>query len=425
MVDNIRRILFIISYLKEQGILVDKIVKYNLLEDEDEIILFITMKDTNCVCNYCKSNRVVIKEYKTKTIHGLNVGERKCLIEIKFNRMLCKSCNKTFTPHFMAKQNKFSPSLIKKVLKLCQKIISYKDIAEELNISVTSVINIFDANVPNLRQPIGDAICIDEFKNVKDPDNKYACVFLDFQTGKIIHILKNRTIEYLRVFLKKQPKNQLNGVKFFICDMYDGYITIAKEFFPNAKIAIDPFHYMGYFTDAIQDIRIRLCGKDVNEKPMNSSRINKNWKLLTHNYSKKEIRYVNNEDGTVTDLYEVTYENIKHIDELRHSFLMLQDFYSEEEYPPTSIEEARTLISFTIFKMLNSEIKELIECAQTRSHYQEYISNSFYKINGRRISNGPIEGTNSRTKTIKKVHCGYSNQERFYERVIYIINSKR
>ena len=75
--------------------------------------------------------------------------------------------------------------------------------------------------------------------------------------------------------------------------------------------------------------------------------------------------------------------------------------------------------------MLNSTSYELQQCGLTWLNYQEYIINSFIKYNNTRLSNGPIEGVNSRIKTLKKVYCGYRNKQRFYERVILIINSKR
>ena len=383
------------------------------------------MRDKKCQCKFCKSTNLSIKEYKKKTMKGLKIGERDCLIEITYNRLKCNDCSRTFSPLSFSSKSTISPSVINKVMKMCSKIISYKDIAEELHISVTSVINIFDQNVPNLRVLPSNAICVDEFKNVKDPDNKYACVFIDFETGKIIHILKNRTLPYLRTYMSKQPKRLLNSIKYFICDMYDGYITIAKDFMPNAKIAIDPFHYMRYFTDAIHKIRLRTCNKDLLERPQNSNWINTNWKLLTHNYTQKEIRYVRNDDGVVFDYFEIVRQKIKEINDLSHGFTMLQDFYWEEKYAPRNTDEAVSLVDFTISRMFNSGIDELIECGNTWNHYKEYIVNSFVKINGRRLSNGPMEGTNSRIKSLKKVHCGYSNQERFYERIIYVINSKR
>ena len=50
------------------------------------------------------------------------------------------------------------------------------------------------------------------------------------------------------------------------------------------------------------------------------------------------------------------------------------------------------------------------------------IKNSFIRINGKRLSNGPMEGINSRIKTMMKSANGFRNFNRFRNRVIYSIN---
>ena len=53
------------------------------------------------------------------------------------------------------------------------------------------------------------------------------------------------------------------------------------------------------------------------------------------------------------------------------------------------------------------------------------IKNSFIRVNGRRISNGPIESTNSKIKTIIKTANGIRSFYRFRNRVLYSINKDR
>ena len=140
---------------------------------------------------------------------------------------------------------------------------TFSDIARNFNLSITAVIKLFDKYCPNLNEKIGEAICIDEFRNAGIEDiSKYACLLVNFETHKIIDILPSRTLDYLREYFSKQPLFARNSIKYLITDMYDGYITIAKEFLPNAIIAIDPFHYVRYFTDAVQNIRIRKFAQE-------------------------------------------------------------------------------------------------------------------------------------------------------------------
>lgn len=50
------------------------------------------------------------------------------------------------------------------------------------------------------------------------------------------------------------------------------------------------------------------------------------------------------------------------------------------------------------------------------------IKNSFIRSNGRRVSNGPIESTNSKIKTIIKASNGIRDFERLRNKIIYSIN---
>ncbi len=55
-------------------------------------------------------------------------------------------------------------------------------------------------------------------------------------------------------------------------------------------------------------------------------------------------------------------------------------------------------------------------------HWKDEIKNSFIRYQGKRLSNGPIEGANSRIKTILKSANGYTNFNRLRNRIMYSLN---
>lgn len=61
--------------------------------------------------------------------------------------------------------------------------------------------------------------------------------------------------------------------------MRDAYISLGKQCFPNAKIAIDPFHYKRYFTEAVQKVRRRITDSD--NLTENMKWLKQHWRLLT------------------------------------------------------------------------------------------------------------------------------------------------
>ena len=56
------------------------------------------------------------------------------------------------------------------------------------------------------------------------------------------------------------------------------------------------------------------------------------------------------------------------------------------------------------------------------SKWHNEIINSFDRVDGRRISNGPIESINSRIGLLKASAAGYRNFDRFRRRVLYSLN---
>lgn len=73
------------------------------------------------------------------------------------------------------------------------------------------------------------------------------------------------------------------------------------------------------------------------------------------------------------------------------------------------------IFHFFIKSLIESGIYDLVQCGYTWQRYESYIINSFIRIDGKRLSNGPVEGLNSRVKTLKKIYNGYKNKDRFYK----------
>ena len=82
----------------------------------------------------------------------------------------------------------------------------------------------------------------------------------------------------------------------------------------------------------------------------------------------------------------------------------------------------RKRIDNFIGELLLYDVRELRGVARTLRHLKKEIVNSFNRVDGQRISNGPIESVNSRIKIIKQNGNGYRNFERFKLRALYSLN---
>ena len=218
------------TLLQAHGIDINDCFKFESFSDGIETIIFIKLKPNQRKCIYCNSNNSLIKEYKNKSIKSLSTGKTFTTITFTLPRYYCKKCNKTYTHQL----NKYAINSVSKItrsrmLSLFSEIRTFKSIALEVDLSITETINIFDEICPDLRIPLTQAICIDEFSNVRKSEYKFACALVDFETHKFIDILPSRTTPYLDEYFNKILFSKRQAIKYIITDMYDGYISAAKR----------------------------------------------------------------------------------------------------------------------------------------------------------------------------------------------------
>ena len=272
-----------------------------------------------------------------------------------------------------------------------------------------------------------EVICIDEFYTSKKRQFKYACVFLDFISKKIIYIYPSRRKDRLTSELSFIPKNERLNVKYVVIDMWDTYRDLASIYFPNCKIAVDSFHVIRHLNDAIDSIRIKIMkkyDKRTNKLVQNDIyyyMLKKFHFFFTMNFekifngqtyiqkmetkwTKHEIRnYLFSIDGDLRDAY--------FLKERYREFNLTADY-------ETCGEEFEELID----EFLNSKHEEFRTFGKLLIHWKNEIKNSFIRYQGKRLSNGPIEGANSRIKTILKSANGYTNFNRLRNRIMYSLN---
>lgn len=172
--------------------------------------------------------------------------------------------------HLFQKNNKISNYTKLAVLELLKDHTqTFTAIAKRFNVSVPTVINIFDEEIKIDRLKLPEAICIDEFYTSKSRQYKYACVFLDFASKKIIDVFPSRHSNKLGKELSFIPKMERLVVKFTIIDVYKPYEDLSKRFFRNTKIAVDSFHVIKHLNDVITKIRIKIMNKYNNKSAGN------------------------------------------------------------------------------------------------------------------------------------------------------------
>ena len=406
-----------------------KIEKIDTAKRNNVLYCYITLENQKEKCPLCNS-LPIIKEYINKKIKHSISNNNPCFIIYKARRFYCKTCIHTYYEKnpFALKNDKLSTYTIYAVLNdLKDHTVTFKNVAEKYNISKNSVINIFDNYIDVKRRPLPEVICIDEFYTSRRRQYKYACVFLDFISKKIIYIYPSRRKDRLTSELSFIQKNERLNVKYVVIDMWDTYRDLASIYFPNCKVAVDSFHVIRHLNDAIDSIRIKTMKKYDN-------RTNKLIQNDIYYYMLKKFHFfftMNFEKifNGETYIHKMKTKWTKH--EIRNYLFSIDEdlrdaYYLKERYREFNLtaeyETCDDELEELIDEFLNSKHEEFRAFGKLLIHWKDEIKNSFIRYQGKRLSNDPIEGANSRIKTILKSANGYINFNRLRNRIMYSLN---
>ena len=145
------------------------------------------------------------------------------------------------------------------------------------------------------------------------------------------------------------------------------YISAIKKWLPNATIAIDPFHYMEYLTEAVQSIRRRILS-DESLYFQDKSWMNTHWRLLTTNPKNYPNKMMTLKSGMTISYYDRVYKFVQQDNELQYAFLKVQDIFYELN--KLKQDKASNCFNFIIDSLTSSTSKEFVECSKTWNHYK-------------------------------------------------------
>lgn len=297
----------------------------------------------------------------------------------------------------------------------------------------------FDNYASSSRLKFGEVICIDEIYTNKLTSKKYSCVVMDFKTKQVIDIYPSRLKYDLIDNFMRIPFEERKQVKYIIIDMWDTYKQVSLDVFPNSIIAVDSFHIIKHLNLAIDMIRLKVMRKyDKGHSKLENAEM--------YYYMLKKFHYFFNKNfDDIPDLLKVhkinstwdKYEIKKYLlsidSDLTYAYNLKQE-YQEFNYT-SNYDTCDKKLNKLINDFRSSHLKEFQEFGKLLNHWRTEIKNSFIRVNVRikdkkgnyiivkkRLSNGPMEGCNSRIKCIIKNADGYRNFERFRKRVFFSLN---
>jgi len=236
---------------------------------------------------------------------------------------------------------------------------------------------------------------VDETSAKKGHD--YLALAVDMEQKRVVHVTKGKgadTITAIAGYLKGKG-SPAEGVEQVCTDLSPGFISgIGKEF-PKAEIVFDRFHVKVLLNKAMDDLR---------EREGKTPHILKGQKCLF-------LRGEQNLKGFKILLRDLSLETLPELEEAYRLKVLFDDFWSIAE--PMI---AQSFLAFWCDLVAEAGIEQFIRFAQTVRAHWKGITN-YTKCH---LSNGILEGINSKVQLAKARARGHRNTQNFINMIDFI-----
>lgn len=383
----------------------DLIVK-NIEKIDNKVVISGEMPRKAHICPACGCETNTIHDYRKQKIKDIPAFGNMIEIVLNKRRYKCKNCNKkfyekiSFLPRYYRLTNRLASFIIANLDDTC----SFTSVANKVNLSVSTVIRIFDKVSYHSHAKLSKALSIDEFKGDTGSE-KYQCIITDPVNHTILDILPNRHNVYLTDYFNKYTPEERKKVEYFVSDMWRPYSDISDVFFKSSMFVVDKYHWIRQIIWAFENIR-----KEEQKKFSKTHRkcFKRSKRLLLKRYNKltSEQKEQVNSMLYISPILSIAYS-------FKESFMDILDCKNSED--------AKKAMSKWIYDAQNTNIKALVKCANTLVNWSKGILNSFESP----YTNGFVEGCNNKIKVLKRNAYGYKSFERFRKRILHMFNSKK
>ena len=380
-----------------QGVIITKIES-----NEKELTIYAELEKKKHNCISCGTATDTIHDYRKQIIKDIPAFGKLVSIVLRKRRYRCPRCGKRFleSNSFLPKYHRMTNRLSAYVINKLTDERSFTSVSREVNISVTTVMRIFDkVSYPKAKLPT--VLSIDEFKG-NTWGEKYQCILTDPVNKRVLDILPERYDSYLSSYFKQFPKADRDKVEYFVSDMWKTYSKASDIWFVNATQIVDKYHWIRQAIWAFERIR-----KEEQKKlePKLRKYFKRSRSLLIKRYD--SLKDEEKQQVNVMLYYSV---NISRAHWYKEQFLKILD--SKDPV------KAKAALTEWIQNAECCGLESFEKCAKTMQNWYSGIINSLSSP----ITNGFTEGCNNKIKVLKRNAYGYKNFRRFRNRILHMFS---
>jgi transposase len=370
------------------------------------VIFKVEAKSRHVQCSSCGYKGSIFKGQKERYFRMPPIGRKQALLRVTMHRLKCKSCGKIWWPSlpFVKGKERYTRSFALTVLDMLR-FATIKAVSDFLHVSWNVVKEIHKDKLSKTYRHISltdvKYLGVDEFSIRKH--HSYMTIFVNLQTGRILHAVEGRSKEAISHFLKR-VKRSAKKLKAIAMDMSVSYSNAVKDILPDIPIVFDRYHIMAIMNRQIDDLRReqQRSLNDQGKKFVKGSRF-----LLLKNYDN-----VKGEDRVRLDTLLEANGPLYEIHTMKEQLRLFWQQKSQQK-------GVAHLVNW-ILDAMTSDVKQLRKMASTLiEHLQGVIHYYPHKI-----SNGLLEGLNNKIKTMKRQAYGFRDMKYFTLR-LYDLHADR
>lgn len=412
--DKMEKIAIKMLNLKEENV---ELIKDDIYRENP--VIYVRLKNNECNCPNCRYKvKHKVQKYTKRYIKFINDMKYKYILYDQ-RSLYCKKCKHTFIENNNIVNKYCKHSIITEKIvdnKLSSMDVSFSQIAIATGTKKDYVISRFDKiKLLSTNKTLPVVLSIDEFCFQRTLP-KYDLFLLDTLNNKIHTIMRDRRKFNLEKYFASFPLKERLKVKIVSMDLWKPYKDLVKEYFPNALIVADKFHFSRYMSLALMQLRIDNFNR-VNDEIL-KRKLKSNWKLIQKPLNEKSTNFHKN---LIKQLL-----NHPDIDDAFKSMLrVFNEFYSGIKNKMIR-QEAKQFVDEIIYQLQCINHKAVKDIITAYTNWKEEIINALVlkDENGKSYTNGKIEGINNLIKKIKRQSYGFRRHDRFVKKIILAYNYK-
>ena len=210
-----------------------KIIKQNVTPEADAALIHLQPnKRFAPICHGCGQRATGLHSWTLRKIRDLSIATARIWITCRYRKVFCAHCQAIHVEdlEFFHPYLRVTNRMAQYVYQLCQ-YMTVSEVARHLGLNWKTVKAI---DKYFLEREFGQPdltglriLAVDEISIRKG--HRYLTIVLDYLSGRVVYVGKDRRAETLERFFNQLDAEQLNDIKAVVMDMWDPFIKAVKK----------------------------------------------------------------------------------------------------------------------------------------------------------------------------------------------------